>query len=161
MKATAHSVRLAPKKANLIALMVRGMSVPDAVEALRLTHKKGARIVEKLLRSAMANASHNDKQNPQQMIIKSIVVNQGTAYRRGMPKARGQTRPFRKFLSHIDVVLGFAEDKIENGELRMENVQKKAGKAPQKSETPVKNSVKSSTKAKSSSGSKGDSSTKS
>lgn len=114
MKATVHSVRLAPKKANLIALMVRGMTVPAAVEALRLTHKKGARIIEKLLRSAIANASHNDKQDPQTMVIKSIVVNQGTAYRRGMPKARGQMRPYRKFLSHIDIVLGYAGDEKKN-----------------------------------------------
>ena len=129
MKATLHSVRIAPKKANLIALLVRGMSVPDAVEALRLTHKKGARIIEKLLLSAMANASHNDKQNPQQMVIKSIVVNQGTAYRRGMPKARGQTRPYRKFLSHIDVVLGYVEEK---------EAKKGAKEASPKSQSPVK-----------------------
>ncbi len=129
MKAIAHSVRLAPKKANIIALMVRGMSVPEAVEALRKTHKKGARIVEKLLRSAIANAGHNDKQDPQQMIIKSIIVNQGTAYRRGMPKARGQMRPYRKFLCHINLVLGFAEDKK----------QKKAAKeSSPKAESPVK-----------------------
>jgi large subunit ribosomal protein L22 len=109
MKAYLHSARIAPKKANLIARMVRGMNVPDAVEALRRTDKKAARMVEDLLRSAMANASHNDKQDPQTMVIKEIVVNQGTAYRRGMPKARGQTRPFRKFLSHISLTLGYPE----------------------------------------------------
>lgn len=159
MKASLHSVRLAPKKANLIALMVRGMSVPDAVEALRLTHKKGARIIEKLLRSAIANASHNDKQDPQQMIIKTIVVNQGTAYRRGMPKARGQMRPYRKFLTHIDLVLGYANE-MDNGKLTMDNDKKKTGKASQKSKTAVKTSTKSSTKATSSSKSE-DSSSKS
>lgn len=110
MKAHLQSVRIAPKKANLIARMVRGMSVPAAVEALRTTNKKGARIVEKLLLSAIANASHNDKQDPQMMVIKTIVVNQGQAYRRGMPKARGQMRPYRKFLSHITVTLGYSED---------------------------------------------------
>lgn len=129
MKATLHSVRIAPKKANLIALIVRGMTVPDAVEALRLTHKKGARIIEKLLLSAMANASHNDKQNPQQMVIKSIVVNQGTAYRRGMPKARGQTRPYRKFLSHIDLILGFVEDTKKEKKEKREMTEKKNEKA--------------------------------
>ncbi len=136
MKATLHAVRLAPKKANLIALMVRGMSVPAAVEALRLTHKKGARLIEKLLLSAMANANHNDKQNPQQMIIKTIVVNQGTAYRRGMPKARGQTRPYRKFLSHIDIVLGYVEDKKEKTEKK-----DKKGASPKAAST-VKDSAK-------------------
>ena len=109
MKASLHSARIAPKKANLIARMVRGMSVPAAVEALRCTNKKAARMIEDLLQSAMANASHNAKQDPQTMVIKSIVVNQGTAYRRGMPKARGQVRPFRKFLSHLEIVLGYPE----------------------------------------------------
>jgi large subunit ribosomal protein L22 len=116
MKAHLHSVRIAPKKANLIARIVRGLTVPDAVEALRTTNKKGARIIEKLLLSAMANASHNDKQDPQMMVIKEIVVNQGQAYRRGMPKARGQVRPYRKFLSHITVTLGYAEDLAKSEE---------------------------------------------
>ena len=111
MKAYAHSLRIAPKKANLIAKMVRGMVVPDAMESLRKTHKKGARMIELLLRSAIANASHNDKQDAQMMVIKSIVVNQGQAYRRGMPMARGRQRPFRKFLSHISLELGFPESK--------------------------------------------------
>lgn len=110
MKAIARSVRIAPKKANLIARMVRGLSVPEATEQLRRTNKKAARIVELLLRSAVSNASHNDKQDAQMMVIKTIVVNQGTAYRRGMPMARGRTRPFRKFLSHITLTLGFPED---------------------------------------------------
>ena len=107
MKAYLRSVRIAPKKANLIAKMVRGLPVPEAVEQLRLTNKKAARIIEKLLRSAIANASHNDKQDAQTMVIKTIIVNQGMAYRRGMPKARGQQRPYRKFLSHIELELGF------------------------------------------------------
>ncbi len=109
MKALLHSARIAPKKANLIARMVRGKSVPDVVEALRRTNKKAARLIETLLRSAMANASQNDKQDPQTMVIKTIVVNQGTGYRRGMPKARGQQRPYRKFLSHIEITLGYAD----------------------------------------------------
>ncbi len=110
MKAYAHSLRIAPKKANLIAKMVRGMRVPDAMESLRKTHKKGARMIELLLRSAIANTSHNDKQDPQTMIIRTIVVNQGQAYRRGMPMARGRQRPFRKFLSHVSLELGFSDE---------------------------------------------------
>ncbi|MEK7590777.1 MAG: 50S ribosomal protein L22 [Patescibacteria group bacterium] len=110
MKAHLRSVRIAPKKANLIAKMVRGMAVADAVEALRMTHKKAARLIEGLLRSAIANTSHNLKQDPQTMIIKTIVVNQGQAFRRGIPKARGQVRPIKKFLSHISIELGFPEE---------------------------------------------------
>ena len=109
MKAYLTAVRIAPKKANLIAKMVRGMSVPVAMEALRRTNKKAARIVEQLLRSAIANTSHNDKQDAQTLIIKTIVVNQAQSYRRGIPKARGQVRPIRKYMSHIELILGFPE----------------------------------------------------
>ncbi len=143
MKATALSLRIAPKKANLIARMVRGMPVPDAVEALRRTNKKGARMVELLLRSAIANASHNDKQDPQMMVIKTIVVNQGTAYRRGMPKARGQMRPYRKFLSHVELVLGFPEEEKNQTRLRQgsggqANQKKSDESASQEAKTQVK-----------------------
>src|SRR3989338_254951 len=136
MKAYAHSLRIAPKKANLIAKMVRGMTVPDAMEALRKTHKKAARMIELLLRSAIANASHNDKQDAQMMVIRSIVVNQGTAYRRGMPMARGRQRPYRKFLSHITLELGFPNE--EKKTPKRKNAKKTPEGASQKPKTAVK-----------------------
>lgn len=137
MKAYLDSVRLAPKKANLIAKMVRGMPVPDAMDALMHTHKKGARIIEKLLRSAIANASHNDKQDPQTMVIKTLVVNQGTAYRRGMPMARGRQRPYRKFLTHINLELGFPDEKKIQP---MKKIQNKPRTASKTASTKVKTS---------------------
>lgn len=93
-----------------MAKMVRGLTVPDAVELLRKTHKKSARLFEDVLRSAIANAEHNFKQDPQMMVVKTVVVNQGTAYRRGVPMARGRVRPIRKFLCHISISLGFPGD---------------------------------------------------
>ena len=109
MKAYLRSARIAPKKANLIAKMVRGMPVPAAAAALRRTNKKGARMIEQLLKSAVANARHNEKQHDSDLVIKSIIVNQGTSYRRGTPMARGRMRPMRKFLSHISLTLGIAD----------------------------------------------------
>ena len=109
MKATLRSVRIAPKKANLIAKMVRGKPVPEALSVLERTNKKAARFLEDLIRSAMANASHNDKQKPEEMVVKSLIVNKAQAYYRGIPMARGRQRVFRKFLSHIDVQLGYPE----------------------------------------------------
>lgn len=109
MKAFLRSARIAPKKANIIARMVRGMPVPEAQDLLGRTHKKAARLVGDLLASAVANAAHNDRQNPQVLLVKEIVVNQGSAYRRGVPMARGRVRPIRKFLSHIAITLGVIE----------------------------------------------------
>jgi large subunit ribosomal protein L22 len=115
MKASLHSARIAPKKANIIAALVRGMPVLAAIAALERTHKKAARLVEDLLRSAVANATHNDKQDAEHLYIKTIIVNQGTALRRGVPMARGRMRPMKKFLSHIDVVLGVVVPSGEAG----------------------------------------------
>jgi large subunit ribosomal protein L22 len=165
MKATLRSARIAPKKANLIARMVRGMAVPDAVEALRRTNKKAARMIEDLLRSAIANASHNDKQDPQTMIVKSIIVNQGQGLRRGMPKARGQTRPFRKFMSHVEIVLGYPSDegtkqKSEKKQRKQKSTNEKidADSASQASKKPVKDSRKQKGKSSSASSASSDSS---
>lgn len=111
MKASLRSVRIAPKKAQLVAKLIRGKSVPDAVSILEHTNKKAARLLEDLLRSAMANSSHNVQQDPQLMIIKEVVVNKAQAYHRGVPMARGRVRPMKKFLSHIEISLGFEEEK--------------------------------------------------
>ena len=106
MKASLRSVRIAPKKANLVAGMVRGMRASEALELLHKTNKRAARLLEKLIQSALANAQHNDKQNPEQLCIRTLIVNKAGAYHRGVPMARGRVRPIRKFLSHIDLVLG-------------------------------------------------------
>lgn len=106
MKAILRSARIAPKKANIIVRLVRGMPVEKALILLEHTHKKGARFVEELLKSAMANASHNDKQDVSQLIVKQIFVTQAQGLRRGVPMARGRMRPMRKFMSHIRLELG-------------------------------------------------------
>lgn len=133
MQAHHHSARLAPKKANLVAKMVRGMTVPDAVELLRKTHKKGARLLEDVLRSAIANAEHNFKQDPQMMVIKTVVVNQGTHYRRGIPMARGRVRPIKKFLCHISLTLGFPGDQKAKPSIRTSE-----RKSPRSPKSPTK-----------------------
>lgn len=141
MKAYLHSVRIAPKKANLIAMLVRGQRVEEAISALRRTNKKGARIIEKLLKSAVANAEHNEKQNAANLVIRTIVVNQGTAYHRGIPMARGRVRPIRKFMSHIEITLGVAEVADEKTSKKPAKTAKKSVKAASsKEETPVESS---------------------
>jgi large subunit ribosomal protein L22 len=140
MKAYLRSVRIAPKKAGLIASMVRGMPVRDAMHALQHTHKKGARIIEQLLKSAIANAEHNDKQDAGNLIIKTIIVNQSMGYRRGVPMARGRVRPMTKFLSHIDLTLGVAG--AEDGLRKSKRIAKREGKAAPTASQTAKNTVK-------------------
>lgn len=115
-----------------MAKMVRGMTVPDATELLRNTSKKSARLFETVLRSAVANAEHNFKQNAQSMILKTVIVNQGTAYRRGTPMARGRVRPLRKFLCHIAITLGFAGETKVKSKKSAEKIEAKPMNKPTK-----------------------------
>ena len=132
MKAYLYSARIAPKKANLIAALVRGLTVEEAITQLEKTNKKGARLVEKLIASAAANAVHNDKQSRGQLRIQSIIVNQGMGMRRGVPMARGRIRPMRKFMSHIEVTLGLLTDEPAG-----KKGAKKTAKASQDAASPV------------------------
>lgn len=134
MKAYLYSARIAPKKANLIATLVRGMTVEQALTQLERTNKKGARLVEKLIASAAANAVHNDKQSRGQLVVQSIIVNQGMGMRRGVPMARGRIRPMRKFMSHIEVTLGLLTDEPTK------KASKKTAKASQSDEISVQES---------------------
>lgn len=138
MKATLTSYRLAPKKTNLIAGMVRGLPVRCAMDILERTPKKGAQALLGVIRSALANAVHNDRQHEGDLFIRRLVVNQGTAYRRGVPMARGRVRPIKKFTSHIEVVLGVVHEKSEVRNPKSETVK-----------TEEKTSKKSRSKAKS------------
>ncbi len=108
MKAYLRAVRIAPKKANLVAGMVRGQTVPEAIQTLERTNKTAARIILKLLMSAVANAEFNEKQSRGDLVIKTLMVNKAQTYHRGVPMARGRVRPMRKFLSHIELTLGVA-----------------------------------------------------
>jgi large subunit ribosomal protein L22 len=143
MKASLRSVRIAPKKANLIAKMVRGLSVEEALTSLGRTNKKAARLLEQLIESAAANAEHNDKQSRASLIVKSLVVNQAQAYHRGKPIARGRWRAFRKYLSHIDVVLGVAgEIGAVDGEDQKQKKQTNQKKQTKESSQKPKSTVK-------------------
>lgn len=120
-----------------MAKMVRGLPVPVAVELLRKTHKKSARLFEGVLRSAIANAEHNFKQDPQTMILKTVMVNKGIVYRRGVPMARGRMRPIKKFLCHISITLGYPGMPKAEKEKRAE---KKAPASPKKKTSSVSTS---------------------
>ncbi len=157
MKAYLRSARIAPKKANIVAKMVRGMSVSEAMLLLSRTHKKSARLIEKLLKSAVANARHNDKQHPTDLVIKTIIVNQSMGYPRGVPMARGRIRAMTKFLSHIDIALGIADTTEEKTQKKQKTqTTQKSGTSKIASQTvtsQVKKSPSSEDTSKASSGS--------
>ncbi|MFA5820897.1 MAG: 50S ribosomal protein L22 [Candidatus Gracilibacteria bacterium] len=106
MKAILRQIRIAPKKANLVAALARNHKAVEAVQILKFTPKRGAKILKKVIESAMANAKSNFKQNVNDLFIKEIIVTEGTTYKRSMPVSRGRSHPIMKRTSHITVKLG-------------------------------------------------------
>lgn len=76
-----------------------------AVDILKFTPKKGARLLKKLLESAIANAENNFKQNKNELYIKEIIVTEGPTLKRSMPISRGRTHPILKRTAHITIKL--------------------------------------------------------
>ena len=107
VKALLRHTRTAPQKARLVAQLIRGKNVNDAMNILQLTRKKAARIIQKILKSALANAEENHKVlDVDDMFVKSVTVDQGVVMKRTMPRARGSADTIRKRSSNICLVLG-------------------------------------------------------
>jgi large subunit ribosomal protein L22 len=105
MHATAKHIRISPKKANLVAGLVRRKGVTEALDILKFTPKKAAPLIAKVIASAAANAKANLKQDIEKLQIKEIIINEGTTFKRSLPISRGRTHPIRKRNSHIKVFL--------------------------------------------------------
>lgn len=105
VKASVNYVRVSPRKAKLVVDLVRGKSAEDALNILSVTPKVSARIVEKLLRSAVANASQDRNVDVDTLFIDTIYVNEGPTLKRFRPRAMGRAGKIRKRSSHITVIL--------------------------------------------------------
>jgi large subunit ribosomal protein L22 len=106
MKASAMHVRIAPRKVRMVVDTVRGKSVSQAMNLLTFTRKKAAKPVQKLLRSAVANAAENAGiDDVDALMIDQIMVDEGPTLKRYMPRARGRATPIRKRTSHIRITL--------------------------------------------------------
>lgn len=128
MKAILRNIGISPKKANLVAGMVRGKMVKDALAQLKFTPKKGADIIYKVIDSAAANAENNFKQNRDKLFIKEILVTKGPTYKRSQPVSRGRAHPILVRRAHITVVVD-----VHTGEVLEKTAKTKKAK---KSETP-------------------------
>ena len=126
IKAKAKHIKISPRKVRLVADIIRGLKVGDALNQLSAINKKCTKPLDKLVNSAIANAVNNFELEKDNLFIKSIQVNEGATLHRWTPKARGRATPLKKRTSHVDVVLG---------EL-VESAPKKAKK--QKIEAPIK-----------------------
>ena len=109
-KAVLKLARVSPRKARLVADLVRGREVGEALEILTFTRKKSAKFIKDLIESAVANAEFKAKRDNStldidDLVIKTIYVDGGPTLRRFRPRARGMATPVLKRTSHITVVL--------------------------------------------------------
>ncbi|MBT8490790.1 MAG: 50S ribosomal protein L22 [Deltaproteobacteria bacterium] len=104
-KAVLKYVRISPQKARLVVDMVRGKKVEDADRILTFTQKKAARIIKKVVKSAVANATQNPNVDENILYVKKIFVDPGPTLKRWRARAQGRVSPIKKRMSHITVVL--------------------------------------------------------
>jgi len=104
-KAVANTVRIAPRKARLVVDLIRGKQVGEAVAILKLTPKAASPIVEKVLKSAIANAEHNYEMHINNLVVEQAYVNEGPTLKRFRPRAMGRASQINKRTSHITIVV--------------------------------------------------------
>lgn len=105
VQAIAKGVRMSPRKVGVVAALVRGRTVADALVILEHTPRRSAEPVAKVIASARANAEHNHGLKPDTLKIVEISVSPGQRLKRYRPAARGRANPFMRRTSHIRVVV--------------------------------------------------------
>jgi large subunit ribosomal protein L22 len=105
VKSELRSVRISPRKVGVVAALVRGRTVSDAVTILDHTPRRAAKAVKKAVVSAKANATHNHNYKGDSLYISEISVNAGPRYKRYRPAARGRANRYQHKTSHIFVMV--------------------------------------------------------
>ena len=104
-KAVAKYVRIAPRKVRVVMNLIRGKNVAEAFAILKFTPKAGADAIEKVLRSAVANAENNFNMDVDNLYVSTCFVDQGPTLKRIHPRSRGQAFKILKRTSHITVAV--------------------------------------------------------
>src|SRR5215813_14674871 len=104
-KAIQRYVRITPSKCNQVLDLIRGNSVEQAQTTLQFTPKLGARIVQKVLKSAVANALHEGKVRLEELYVKEAVVGAGPTLKRWLPRVQGRATPPPKRTSYLSAAL--------------------------------------------------------
>ncbi len=124
VKSTTKFVRLSPKKARDVAREIQGLPVSAALDILAFTPKKAAMLINKTLRTAIADAENNFSLVADEMIIKEAVIGAGPTHKRHQPRARGSAGAILKRTSHISITL--AESPEEEAKPKRVHLSKKA-----------------------------------
>lgn len=105
-KASARYLRVSAYKARVVLDLIRGLPVKHADEVLQFSDREVSNDIRKVLASAVANAQHNDEQDPEELFVKACFADEGPTLKRFTPRARGRGNRIRKRTCHITIVLG-------------------------------------------------------
>lgn len=104
-KSVLKNVRIGPRKVRLVLGLVRGKPVQYALDLLKLTNKRAAPIVYKMIQSAVANAKDKSTVDVDRLIVGECFANGGTSLKRWLPRAQGRATPIQKRSSHVTIKL--------------------------------------------------------
>ncbi len=122
-KAVHRYCGMSASKARQVLDLIRGEDVQRAAEILNGTEREAAEIIGKVLTSAVANAAHNDSQNPEELYVAACFADEGATMKRWRPRARGRATRIRKRTCHITIVVSrLPADRLELRRKRMEAV---------------------------------------
>jgi len=108
-KAIQRYVRITPRKCNQVLDLIRGLDVESAQVTLQFTPKYGARVVQKVLKSAVANALQAGRIKVEDLYVKEARVGAGPTLKRWLPRAQGRATPLLKRMSHVSVIVATKE----------------------------------------------------
>ena len=104
-RAVSRFVRIAPRKARLVADLIRGKKVEEALMILDFVPKKAARLLTKTLKSVIANAENQQRVDVDRLFVRRVTIDGGSTLKRFLPRAHGRATPLRKRTSHITIVV--------------------------------------------------------
>jgi large subunit ribosomal protein L22 len=122
-----RGARISAFKCREVTREIQGLPVAAALDVLTFTPKKAARLIEKTLKSAVANAENNANLRVDRLVVKEAVVGEGPTFKRFQPKARGSAGPIRKRTSHIRIIVT-DEIEIPSRQKKSSGVKKKTAK---------------------------------
>ena len=105
VKSTAKTIRIAPRKVRLVLDLVRGKDAKEALAILKFTPNHASEAVYKVVKSAMANATHNHQMDEDKLYVKACYANEGVTLKRFRPVSKGRAHSILKRTSHITVVV--------------------------------------------------------
>jgi len=108
-RATLKRFRESPRKVRMVANMIRGRTVDDAMSILKLQQRKAAKMLSKVLGSAIANATENEKADADKLVVTNVSVDGGPVTKRWMPRSMGRANRINSRTSHVTITVDVPE----------------------------------------------------